>query len=244
MNDAFVRLHYPSEDPIGQRIRMGRNSSVVREIVGVVGTVKHYGLTDREQAQMYEPFAQAPYTGMTFVLETSVEPTGLVPAIRREIQAIDPEQPVAMASSLEQLIADSTVLPRIQTLLLGAFAGIALLLAAVGLYGVMAYTVSQRSQEIGIRMALGASSRSVLQIVVRQAFLLVGLGLAIGLAGVLALRKVLASALEPMFFQVSASDTATLAIVSGVLVAVGLVATLVPARRATRVDPIQTLRGV
>ena len=242
VNDVFVRLHYPNENPIGQRIRMGRNSNIVREIVGVAGTVKHYGLADKDQAQMYEPFAQMPNNGMTFVLKTAVEPTSLTAAVRNEIQAVDPEQPVAATASLEQMVADSTALTRIQSILLGVFAGIALLLAAVGLYGVMAYSVSQRTQEIGIRMALGAHRQSVLMMVLRQALVLTGAGLVIGIAGALALGRLMTSTLEPLLFQVEPTDLTTLVAVSVVLVVVALFAALIPARRATQVDPIQALR--
>ena len=242
VNDVFVRLHYPNENPIGQRIRMGRNSSIVREIVGVVGTVKHYGLSDKDQAQMYEPFAQMPNTGMTFVMKTSVEPTSLTAAARHEIQAVDPEQPIAATASLAQMVADSTALPRIQSVLLGVFAGIALLLAAVGLYGVMAYSVSQRTQEIGIRMALGARRQAVLMMVLKQALVLTAAGLVIGVAGAIALGRVMTSTLEPLLFQVEPADLTTLVTVSVVLVVVALLAALIPARRATQVDPIQALR--
>ena len=242
VNDVFVRFHYPNENPIGQRIRMGRNSNIVREIVGVAGTVKHYGLADKDQAQMYEPFAQMPNNGMTFVLKTAVEPLSLTAAVRQEIQAVDPEQPVASTTSLAQMVADSTALPRIQSILLGVFAGIALLLAAVGLYGVMAYSVSQRTQEIGIRMALGAQRQSVLIMVLRQALVLTGAGLVIGIAGALALGRVMTRTLEPLLFQVEPTDLATLVTVSVVLVGVAVLAALIPARRATQVDPIQALR--
>jgi putative ABC transport system permease protein len=243
VNDTFVRLHYPNENPIGQRIRMGRNSSIVREIVGVVGSVKHYALNDKDAAQMYEPFAQMPNQGMTFVLKTSVEPTSLTAAVRHEIQAVDPEQPVASTISLAQMLSDSTALPRVQSLLLGVFAAIALVLAAVGLYGVMAYSVSLRTQEIGIRMALGAHRQTVLMMVLRQALVLTGAGLVLGLLGSIALGKSLTTVLEPLLFQVDPSDLTTLATVPIVLVIVALVAAMIPARRATQVDPIQALRN-
>jgi putative ABC transport system permease protein len=243
VNDTFVRLHYPNENPIGQRIRMGRNSNIVREIVGVVGSVKHYALNDKDVAQMYEPFAQMPNQGMTFVLKTSVEPTSLTAAVRHEIQNVDPEQPVASTTSLAQMLSDSTALARVQSLLLGVFAAIALVLAAVGLYGVMAYSVSQRTQEIGIRMALGAHRQTVLMMVLRQALVLTGAGLVLGLVGSIALGKSLSTVLEPLLFQVDPSDLTTLATVPIVLVIVALVAAMIPARRATQVDPIQALRN-
>jgi len=244
VNDAFVRLHYPNEDPLGKRIRMGRNASIVREIVGVVGTVKHYGLKDKEIAQMYEPFRQMPNTGMTMVVKTTGDPTSLIPAVRREIQLADPDQPVANTASLEQMLSDSGALPRVQAMLMALLGGIALLLAAVGLYGVMAYSVSQRTQEIGIRMTLGAHRGSVLRMVLGQAAALTALGLAIGLAGAVALGQVLSTVLEPMLFHVTPTDTATLAGVAIVLATVAILAALIPARRATRIDPIQALRSL
>jgi putative ABC transport system permease protein len=244
INEAFVKLHYPNEDPIGKRIRMGRNSTIVREIVGVVATVKHYGLRDEETAQMYEPFRQMPTTAMTMVIKTTVEPTSLIPAVRREIQRADPAQPVAATASLEKLLADAGALPRVQATLMALLGAIALVLAAVGLYGVMAYAVSQRTQEIGIRMTLGARSGSVLRMVLGQALILTVIGLTIGLAGTVLLGRLLATVLEPMLFGVTATDAATLAGVAILLASVALLAALIPARRATRVDPIQALRSL
>jgi putative ABC transport system permease protein len=243
VSDLFVRRHYPNQDPIGQRIRIGRNSNIVREIVGVVGSVKHYGLNESAMAQMYEPFRQMPNTTMSFVLETSVDPGSLTAAVRQAIQHVDPEQPVANATALSTMLANSLAMPRVQALLLGVFAAIALLLAAVGLYGVMAYAVSQRTQEIGIRMALGAGRSSVLRMVLRQAFILTSTGLVIGLAGAIALGRVLATVLEPLLYQVKPADVTTLVVVPAVLATAALVATLIPARRATNVDPIQALRN-
>jgi putative ABC transport system permease protein len=243
VNDEFVRLHYPAEDPIGKVVRMGRNSSRTREIVGVVGSVKHYSLRDKPQAQMYEPFRQFPNTGMTFVMKTSVEPSTLAAAVRREIQAVDPHQPVADTGTLSAMLSRSTTLPRVQTMLLATFAGIALVLAAVGLYGVMAYAVSQRTQEIGIRMALGARPGSVLRLVIGQALVLTGVGLCIGLATAALLARVLSGLLEAVLFQVAPSDLATLSVVPLVLTLVALLATVIPARRAMRIDPIEALRS-
>lgn len=244
INDAFVRLHYPNEDPIGKRIRIGRNASIVREIVGVVGSVKQYDLTDRDAAQVYEPFRQMPSSGMTFILKTGGDPMSVVPAVRQEIQRVDPNQPVATLASLEQLVADTGALRRVETLLMGALGAIALVLAAVGLYGVMAYAVSQRTQEIGIRIALGARRSALMMMVLRQALWLTAIGLAIGLAGAVALGRALTSVLEPMLFQVKPVDAATLSGVSLVLAGVAIAAALVPARRATRIDPIQALRDL
>jgi putative ABC transport system permease protein len=242
VDEVFVRLHFPNEDPIGQRIRMGRNSSIVREIVGVVAPVKHYALSDQEQAQMYEPFRQMPKGAMTFVLQSRADPGALVPAARQVIQSVDPEQPIATTSTLDQMLSNSLALSRVQAMLLGIFAAIALILAAVGLYGVMSYAVSQRTQEIGIRMALGAGRSSVLMMVLRQAARLTGIGLVLGVAGALALGRALAAVLEPLLFQVTPNDTVTLIIVCVVLTLAAVLATVVPARRATHVNPIRALR--
>jgi putative ABC transport system permease protein len=243
VNDEFVRLHFPGEDPLGRRIRMGRDSTIVREIVGVVGSVKHYGLDDRPQAQMYEPFAQMPATAMTFVVKASVDPASLSPSVRRQIQQVDPDQPVITITTLEQMRAASTAQWRVQTTLLGLFAGVALLLAAGGLYGVMSYVVSQRTREIGIRMALGARGGSVLALVLRQALALTAAGLIIGAGVAFVSARALSSTLEPMLFQVDPSDAGVMLAVAAGLAAVAVLATLIPARRAVRVDPIRAVRA-
>ncbi|HEX5070702.1 MAG TPA: ADOP family duplicated permease [Vicinamibacterales bacterium] len=244
VNDAFVKMHFPDQNPIGQRIRMGRNSSIVREIVGVVGNVKLYALTDVDAAEMYEPFAQMPASNMTFVVKTTGEPNTIAAAVRKSIQQVDPEQPVATINTLEQILSDSTALARVQATLMGSLGAIALLLAAVGLYGVLAYSVSQRTHEIGIRMTLGAYRGQVLLMVLRQALALTAVGLIIGLAGALLLGQALTTVLEPMLFQVRPIDGVTLTIVSVTLAAVTVMAALLPARRATRIDPIQALRSL
>jgi putative ABC transport system permease protein len=243
VNEEFVRLYYPDQDPIGQRIRMGRNSNVVREIVGVAATVKHYTLKDKTRPQMYEPLRQAPTMGMTFLLKTASDPTATVAAVRREIQSIDPDQPIASSGTLANMLRDSMMLPRVQTILLMMFAAIALLLASVGLYGVMSFAVSERTQEIGIRMALGAKPRSVIRLVLRQALVLTFVGLAIGFGGAIALGRLLSALLEDLLFQVSPSDLATLGAVGAVLTVVALLASLIPARRAMRIDPVEALRS-
>ena len=243
VNDAFVKLHFPAEDPIGKRIRMGRNASIVREIVGVVGNVKHYSVTDKDTAQMYEPFLQAPSSAMSMLLKTGSDPTAFASTVRSSVARADPEQPVATVVTLGQMLSDAGALPRMQAVLMASLGAIALLLAAVGLYGVMAYSVSQRTQEIGIRMTLGANRGTVLRMVLAQAGLLTALGLVIGLAGAVALGQVLKSVLEPMLFQVEPTDVATLTGVAVVLAVVALLAAVIPARRATRVDPIQALRS-
>jgi putative ABC transport system permease protein len=243
INDAFVKLHFPKEDPIGQRIRIGRQGSIVREIVGVVGNVKHYALTDKDAAQMYEPFRQNPASAMNVIVKTGHEPSAFASTIRASVKRVDADQPVATIAALDQMVSDAGALPRVQAVLMGALGGIALLLAAVGLYGVMAYSVSQRTQEIGIRMTLGANRSSVLWMVLGQAALLTVIGVVIGLAGAMALGSVLKTVLEPMLFQVTPTDLTTLVGVAVLLSLVALVAAALPARRATRIDPIQALRS-
>jgi putative ABC transport system permease protein len=243
VNDEFARLYYPDRDPIGQRIRMGRNASIVREIVGVVGSVKHYTLRDKPKAQMYEPFLQTAPAGMSFVVKTAVDPGTIVSAVRREIQAVDAEQPIATSGTLSSMLASTMDLPRVQTMLLALFAGIALVLATVGLYGVMAFTVSERTQEIGIRMALGAARGSVLRMVIRRALLLTAVGLAIGLTGTVLLGRALSQMLEGLLFDVRPTDVATLAAVAVGLTVVALLASVIPAARAMRIDPVDALRS-
>jgi len=184
-----------------------------------------------------------PYSSMTLIVKTKDEPTSLVPALRQAVQRADPDQPVASTASLDQIVSNAGALPRVQTTLMGALGVIALLLAAVGLYGVMAYSVAQRSQEFVIRITLGARRSAVLLMVLRQALWLTALGLAIGLAGAVLLGWVLKSVLEPMLFQVSPVDVATLAGTSVLLALVAISASLIPARRATRVNPITALRA-
>jgi putative ABC transport system permease protein len=243
INDAFARMHYPNEDPIGKRIHIGRNSSIVREIVGIAASVKHYGLADKDMAQVYEPFRQMPTTGMNFVIKTTADPDTVLAAVRDRIKQVDPDQPIALTSSVQKMVSDAGALQRVQTLLMGALGAIALILAAVGLYGVMAYAVSQRTQEIGVRMALGAGRARVLGMVLRHAVGLTAAGLAIGLAGAITIGQVLATQLEPMLYQVKPVDVVTLLAVSAVLSLVAVAAALLPARRATRVNPIEALRN-
>jgi putative ABC transport system permease protein len=238
INRVFAERIFPDANPIGQRIRLGRDSTIVREIVGVVAATKHYGLGEKEQMQVYEPFAQMPRGYSGFILRTSVEPGSLAAAVRREVQALDPEQPVIAIATLDQLLADSVSLPRFRTLLLGLFSGLALVLASVGVYGVMSYTVARRRQEIGIRMALGASRGDVVGMVVRSGLRLAALGVTAGLAGAYAATRLL----EGMLFGIEPTDSQTYAATAAILVLVALLACCVPALRASRVDPIRALR--
>jgi putative ABC transport system permease protein len=239
INETMARRHWPTEDPVGKRISGGRGDNPRwREIVGVVKDVKHFGLDAPAPATMYLPLSQVPARFLTLVIRTQTDPATLAPDVRREVWALDSNLAVTSTSTMDELVAASTSIPRFITTLLVAFASLAVVLAAVGIYGVMAYGVAQRSHEIGIRMALGAGRGHVVGMIVRQGMLLTGIGVAIGLGGALALTRLM----RTLLFAISATDAATFVAVPLVLVLVALVATSIPAARATRVDPMQALR--
>jgi len=233
VSESFVQTHFPEESPLGKRIRFGD----LVEIVGVAGNVQHYQVGQSSMPQVYLPFVQWPDQDVNFVVKASVPPLSLVRAIRTEIQAVDANMPLEGVRTLEQIIAEDTSTPRFRTMLLTAFGLTALLLAVVGLYGVMSYTVAQRSREIGMRMALGAQQSAILRLIYRDGIPLVVAGVVFGLAGALALTRVLQS----MLFGVGVRDPGVFAAVPLLLVAVAAVAMLIPAVRATRVDPVKTL---
>ena len=238
VSESFVERFLPGENPLGRRIRWGSEEDNPHvEIVGVVGDVHHYALNESSIPQVYVPFAQRPTGEINFVIKAGVPPLSLVEGVREAIKTLDPDQPVTGIRAAETLISDSISTPRFRTLLMSGFGLIALLLAVIGLYGVMAYSVSQRSKEIGVRIALGASRGSVLALVFREGGPLVGAGLGIGLAGAFALSRIL----ESMLFGVGARDLGVFAAVTLVLTAVASTAMLVPARRASRLDPVKTL---
>jgi len=235
---SLAERHFPGENPIGKRIRFGRDEDdPLVEIVGVVGDVQHYSLGQTSMPQVYLPFTQRPTGDISFVIKAAVPPLSLVSAIREAIGAVDPDQPLVGIQAAAVMISDSISVPRFRTLLMTGFGLTALLLAMVGLYGIMAYNVSQRTKEFGVRMALGATRGSVLSLVFREGVTLVGIGLAVGLAGALALSKTL----ESMLFGVESRDPAVFAAVPLVLAAVAVAAMLIPAWRATRLDPVRTL---
>ncbi|HWA87462.1 MAG TPA: ABC transporter permease [Opitutus sp.] len=246
INEALAKLQFPNQDPIGQRINITNADS---EIIGVVGDVKHYRLDGDTRVQAYEPFAQVPFNFLTVVVRTEtakpgspaagVSPAALPAAIRAAIYGVDKDQPIAGIRPLTSLVANSVARPRFAMFLFGVFSAVALLLAAIGIYGVMAYSVTQRTNEIGIRMALGAQPRDVLRLIFVQGGRLVALGLAGGVAGALLLTRFLSS----MLFGVSAHDPLTFVTIAGLLAAIAALACLLPARRATRVDPVVALRS-
>jgi len=239
VTEAFVKRFFPGEDPIGRRLVFDGPDKTPREIVGVVGDVKRKGLDADTQPEVYVSYLQRPDRRLNVLLKTDLRDAGqLIQPARAAVKAFDPDQIIWRTQTLDQLLSTSVAPRRFNMFLLGIFAAVALVLAAVGLYGVMSYSVSWRTHEIGIRMALGAKRANVLRLVVRQGMTMALIGLAIGLVGAFSLSRVLKS----LLYGVSSTDPLTFAIVSVVLLAVALLACLLPARRATRVDPLVALR--
>jgi putative ABC transport system permease protein len=242
INEAFVSRFFPGEEPLGQHVILdGPDDKPLppREVVGVVGNIHFQSFTDEERPEYYIPFEQAPSAVTQVVVRSKGEDAAaLTPAVRAALKGVDPNLLIWRTETMDELAGQSVAPQRFNVALLGFFAALALLLAAVGIYGVMSYTVTQRRHEIGIRMALGAQRRDVLRLVVRQGMLLTLLGLGLGLAGALALTRLMSS----LLYGVSATDPSVFAAVSLLLGAVALLASYVPARRATKVDPMIALR--
>jgi predicted permease len=239
INDTMRRRFWPNEDPIGKHISITAEAGVSREIVGVVSDVKNSSLDAESGLEIYEPYLQFPWSFMAIVVRTAADPLRLAPAVRDEILAVDKAQPVYDVKTMTQIVGDSLSQPRLYMLLLGIFAGIALVLAAVGIYGVMNYSVNQRRHEIGIRMAIGAQRSDIMKMIVGQGMLLATIGVAVGVAAAFFLGWVV----EMLLFGVSGRDLSTFIALPFVLVLVALLASYVPARRATRVDPMIALRA-
>ena len=242
IDEQFVKKYFPHTDPIGKRITFGasrgKTDSTWITIVGVVGHAAHEGLDAEPRIQYYFPNTQVGIGFMSVVVRTAGSPLALVPAMRDAVHEIDRNLPLSAVNTMETLVDASVGQRKLSMILLGVFSAIALLLASIGIYGVMSYSVTQRTRELGIRMALGAVRSRVLALVVWQGMVLAAAGVAIGLIAAYALTRFLASQL----FGVGATDPATFTIVSAVLVGMAFLATLVPALRATRVDPVVALR--
>ncbi len=239
INEALARQSFRGQDPIGRLIFCGMDSLKGMKIVGVVGDVRQRGPAGQAQPEIYMPYGQHPKvsTGMNVVVRTANVPAAVFELMRRKASERSPDVPVKF-TTLETLLAENVSAPRFRTLLLGVFAALAVCLAMAGVYGVMSYVVGQRTNEIGLRMALGASPGSVVRMVMRQGLTLVAVGLLVGLAGSVAATRLLTS----MLFEVKPGDPVTYAGVTALLVIVALAASYIPARRATRVDPLAALR--
>jgi putative ABC transport system permease protein len=238
VNETFAKRYLPGQQPVGQRLHLGSNDKETQEIIGVVADVKNDDLEDLVDPTSYLPYSQNANRTMNLVIRGTQDPTRLVAAVRSEVRALDPSLPVSNVKTVSQMIGERISPKRLMTYILAVFALTALLLASVGLYGVMSYAVAQRTREIGIRMALGARAADVMKLVLRNGMSLALIGVAIGLAGAFALTRLLAS----LLFQVTPTDWVTFVGVAMSLIIVALLACYIPARRATKVDPLVALR--
>jgi predicted permease len=243
INQALAREYFPNEDPLGKRLQLepGRDDLYAEwEIVGVVGDVRQHGLTEPAKPGVYRPLAFSYFgNGASLIVRSSVNPLALMNSIRQAVLEVDPNQPVTDVRTLEDVVANSMAQRRFALGLIGGFAGAALLLAAIGLYGVVAYTVSKRTQEIGIRIALGAARGNILALVLGQGMKLVGLGIFIGMAAAVGLTRLLRN----MLYEVQPTDFSTFLGVALVLSIVAMFASWLPARRAMKLDPVAALRS-
>jgi putative ABC transport system permease protein len=239
VSESMARRYWPDQEPLGKRIKFGKpdSKSPWLEVVGVVKDGR-YREWDATRFDIYAPYLQKAQYRTDFVIKTRIDPNSLAASIRQEVYAMDKDQAVTAMITMEELVSGALARPRFNMLLLGIFAALALLLAAVGVYGVMAYSVSQRTNEIGIRVALGAQEKEIMKLVVGQGIILALTGVAIGLLSSLALTRVMAS----LLFGVSATDPLTFLSISLVLAGVAFLACYIPARRALKVDPVVALR--
>jgi putative ABC transport system permease protein len=239
INEAMARRHFAGEEPLGRRLDFGDAEKEGHyEIVGVVGDVRHDGLEEAPEPEVYVAHAKSPWRTMTVVARTQGDPAQIVSAAQREVVALDAEQPLFNVRTLDRVVSEAIAPQKLATWMMGVFAFIALALAAIGLYAVMSYSVTQRTHEIGVRMALGAQRSDILRLVVRQGMILTFAGLALGLGASLLLTR----AMSKVLYGVSATDPVTFAGISLLLALVAFAANYFPARRATKVDPMDALR--
>jgi len=240
VNQAFAQRFFPKGDVLGKRVGFACEESegLCRTIVGVVGNIRQEGLTDNVAAELYLPNTQMSMNGFTLFVRTTTAPLASVAAVRSQVLAVDKNQPIYDVKPLAQRVSDATAVSRSLTILFGAFAVLALVLGLVGIYGIVSYSVTQRTQEIGIRMALGARALHILQLILRHGLVLVLSGVALGVAGALALTRFLTT----LLFGITPTDTLTFVVVSAIFFIIAMVAALIPARRATKVDPLIALR--
>jgi len=239
INETLRRRFFPNAEPLGKRIAFSGANGPWHTIVGVVGDVRHLGLEQDAGLELYRPFAQTPTRSVTLVVKSSLEPGAVVASIRREVLKLDAEQPIHNIRPMTEIIARDIAPERFNLTLLAVFAVVALLLAVVGIYGVMSYAATQRTREIGVRIALGAQARDVLKLIAGQAMWLALAGVASGVGVALALTHLM----KKLLFEVEASDPLTFIALSLLLIVVALLACWIPARRATKVDPMIALRS-
>lgn len=238
VNQTFARRYWPSQNPVGKHVVIGRWTEPA-EVVGVAADIKNRGLAQETQPQIYLPFPQLPWGNMNLLVRTAVEPHSMTSALRAQIASVDPDQPVTAVRTVEELMDASRAQPRFTMFLLGSFSATALLLAIIGIYGVLAYSVAQRRKELGIRLALGAEKSDIVRLVVRQGLTLTATGIVIGLVTALALSRVMSS----LLYKVGTHDLTTFVLAPVVFLLVAVLASYLPARRATKVDPTEALRG-
>jgi putative ABC transport system permease protein len=243
VNESLVRQYFPNEDPIGKRITpqisLDARDPIEREIVGVVADVKSRKLTSENRPELYVPHSQASAAAMTIVARTEIEPQSVLPALRRTVEVLNKDVPLYETRTMEQYLATAVAQPRLNMTLLMVFAGVAIVLTAVGIYGVMAYSVAQRTQEIGIRLALGAQRFDVLRLIVGQGARLVVLAMVLGVLLAFGVTRSIAS----LLYGIAATDLPTLISVAGLLAVIALVACWLPARKASGIDPLMALRA-
>jgi putative ABC transport system permease protein len=240
IDELFAKKYWPNEDAVGKRIRFGTDDTApVLEIVGVVGRVKMEGLdTDSNRVQGYFSFSQVPFQAMTIIVKGQGDPNQLIASARNQVRSLDADQPIYNIRTMDEIRGESTAPQRLNLTLLSIFAGVAFVLAIVGIYGVMSYAVTQRTHEIGIRMAIGAQPRDVFKLIVGQGMMLTIIGMVAGLLGAFALTRLMAT----MLFSVKPTDPMTFGGVALLLFVIALIACYIPGRRATKVDPVNSLR--
>ena len=249
VSQSFVRQYFPSENPIGKHITIGwgwqrsenkaDTVSAGGEIVGIVGDVKAFGPSEAPPPTVYLPFDQAPITDVSLLVRSSAEPSLIITGARAAIREVDADLPIFDVKTMADALSESVSQPRFYAILLGSFAAIALIIAALGIYGVISYAVSQRTRELGIRIALGAQRERVVRLVIGQGLTLTLVGIAIGIVGAYALTRLITS----LLFGVAPADPLTFAVVALLFVAVACLASYLPARRAAAVDPIIAMRA-
>jgi putative ABC transport system permease protein len=240
VNDLLAEHAWPGEDPIGRRISARwQGQWRMMEVVGVVGRVRHNGLESEPRPELFMPHAQLPFGSMTFVVETAIDPATVLPALKAHVWALDATLPLWDTATLDSLVADSLGPRRFVAQIVALVSGLAFVLSAIGIYGMLSFSTVQRTREIGLRVAMGASANTIMKMVIREGMTLVVIGVVIGLATALALSRTLSA----LLYGVSPTDPATIAVTTALLLVVALLACYVPARRATAIDPLAALRA-